>query len=79
MTQGRNAQARWAGCAAAAIALTLLAAGCRGGTSTPAGNAAPASPPAATNPVFGTFGIDLRTRKTAVKPGDDFFAYVNGS
>jgi len=28
--------------------------------------------------VFGTFGVDLTTRKTAVKPGDDFFAYMNG-
>src|SRR4029078_2560090 len=47
------------------------------------GGAAPASAPAApaagTKPVFGTFGVDLTTRKTAVKPGDDFFAYMNGT
>jgi putative endopeptidase len=40
------------------------------------------APPAATavaRPAFGTFGVDLSTRKTSVKPGDDFFAYANGA
>jgi putative endopeptidase len=27
---------------------------------------------------FGTWGVDLSQRKSDVKPGDDFFAYVNG-
>jgi predicted metalloendopeptidase len=56
-----------------------LTAGCGGGSPAPAGSAAPAAPAAATKPVFGAFGVDLTTRKTSVKPGDDFFAYVNGS
>jgi putative endopeptidase len=29
-------------------------------------------------PAFGDWGIDLSARDTAVKPGDDFFAYSNG-
>ena len=35
--------------------------------------------PVAAKPAFGTFGVDLSARKTAVKPGDDFFAYANGA
>jgi putative endopeptidase len=42
---------------------------------------APASPsgqaPSA-RPALGTFGIDTAQMDTAVKPGDDFFRYVNG-
>ena len=38
-----------------------------------------AAPPAVTKPVYGSFGVDLTARKTAVKPGDDFFANVNGT
>ncbi len=30
-------------------------------------------------PVLGTFGIDTAQMDTAVKPGDDFFRYVNGT
>src|SRR5436190_2351587 len=73
----RRSQVRWAGCAV--IAAAMLAAGCRGGGSAPASSAAPAAPAAATKPEFGTFGVDLTTQKTAVKPGDDFFAYMNGT
>ena len=29
-------------------------------------------------PTFGTFGIDLAAMDTSVKPGDDFYHYVNG-
>lgn len=29
-------------------------------------------------PAFGEWGVDLSARDTAVRPGDDFFAYVNG-
>src|SRR5688572_24818462 len=70
--------AKWAGrLVIAALMAGIVTVGCRGGGATPAG-AAPASPPAATKPVFGTFGVDLATRKTATKPGDDFFAHTNG-
>src|SRR6185436_10048374 len=37
-----------------------------------------AAPPAAPKPTFGTFGIDLAAMDTSVKPGDDFYRYVNG-
>lgn len=30
-------------------------------------------------PQIGSFGLDLSARKLSVKPGDDFYAYVNGS
>jgi putative endopeptidase len=33
----------------------------------------------AKDPKFGKFGIDLSAQKTSVKPGDDFWTYVNGS
>jgi putative endopeptidase len=56
--------------------MAVVAAGC-GGSSSSSG-AAPAAP-AVTKPVFGTFGVDLTTRKASVKPGDDFFASVNGA
>src|SRR3712207_1525177 len=36
--------------------------------------AAPDSP----KPQIGTFGIDLTAMDTSVKPGDDFYRYVNG-
>ena len=29
-------------------------------------------------PAFGEWGVDLAARDTAVRPGDDFFSYVNG-
>jgi putative endopeptidase len=35
-----------------------------------------APPPA--KPTFGTFGVDLAAMDKAVKPGDDFYKYVNG-
>ncbi len=34
--------------------------------------------PAAGKPVMGGFGIDTAQMDTSVKPGDDFFKYVNG-
>lgn len=33
---------------------------------------------ATATPRYGTFGVDLSTRDTAVKPGDDFWTFVNG-
>ena len=37
-----------------------------------------AAPPESPEPTFGTFGIDLTAMDTSVKPGDDFYRYVNG-
>jgi len=35
-------------------------------------------PAAPAKPAFGTFGVDLTQMDTSVKPGDDFYRYVNG-
>ncbi|CAN5170568.1 M13 family metallopeptidase [soil metagenome] len=40
-------------------------------------SAAPSAPSA--KPVVGNWGVDMTARDTAVKPGDDFFDYVNGA
>src|SRR5215510_7697585 len=37
-----------------------------------------AAPAATPKPTYGTFGIDLTAMDTSVKPGDDFYRYVNG-
>ena len=58
--------------AAATLAVTLTA----------CGGASSAEPPkerAPARPQVGSFGVDLTARNTAVKPGDDFFAYANGT
>ena len=39
----------------------------------------PAPPLDTASPHYGTWGFDLSGRKTEVKPGDDFFAYANGT
>ena len=52
----------WGSAAVATLVAALATAGCNGGSS-PSNSAAPASPPAVTKPVFGTFGVDLTTRK----------------
>src|SRR5688572_9553649 len=54
---------------------TLLIAACSG-EQAPSEQAA--APPAAPKPAIGTFGIDLEAMDTSVKPGDDFYRYVNG-
>lgn len=55
----------------ASLALTLMAACAR--------QAEPPKPaPAPAKPVFGTFGVDLAAMDKTVKPGDDFYKYVNG-
>jgi len=70
--------ARIAGCVALAALVAGVSAGCGGGGTPPASSAT--TPPAAvTKPVYGTFGLDLTARKESIKPGDDFFAYTNGS
>ena len=80
MRRGRSAPAatigRWA---AIAALIGVSVGGCRGGDSTAADGAPAAAPAAVTKPLYGTFGIDLTARKTSVKPGDDFFAHVNGT
>ena len=53
---------------AAAAALFLM-----GGSTSASGPA-----PVADKPALGTFGIDTTQMDPAVKPGDDFFKYVNG-
>ncbi|MBI1359799.1 MAG: M13 family peptidase [Alphaproteobacteria bacterium] len=57
----------------AASAAALLA-GC--GKETASAPAAPTPPPAKV--ALGTFGIDTAQMDTTVKPGDDFYKYVNG-
>jgi endothelin-converting enzyme/putative endopeptidase len=41
--------------------------------------AAPTSTTVGGKPEFGTFGVDLSAEDTSVKPGDDFWAYANGT
>jgi putative endopeptidase len=40
---------------------------------------APASAQTPGKPAFGTWGVDLTSMDKSVKPGDDFFLYVNGN
>ena len=51
----------------------VLAAGLTLAQAAPSGQAPPAKP------ALGTFGIDTAQMDPAVKPGDDFFRYVNGT
>lgn len=44
-----------------------------------AANTAPAPAKPANAPVLGTFGVDTAGMDTSVKPGDNFFAYANGT
>jgi endothelin-converting enzyme/putative endopeptidase len=57
----------------AASTMALLV-GCEKQAATPAAPAAPPPPKVA----LGTFGIDTAQMDTSVKPGDDFYKYVNG-
>jgi len=52
------------------MTLFVLLSGCNAAKPTPA-----AAPPRAS---FGTFGIDTAQMDSSVKPGDDFYKYVNG-
>ena len=54
-----------------------LAAGLTLAQASPSGQAPSGQAPSA-KPALGTFGIDTAQMDTAVKPGDDFFRYVNG-
>src|SRR5262245_22734589 len=62
---------------AAAIFVASVGAGCNRGES--GGETSAAAAPAPAKPEYGDFGVDLTARKDTVKPGDDFFAYANGS
>jgi putative endopeptidase len=57
---------------------TLLPACHTGASGTPGAPAAPGAV-ASSKPQLGTFGVDLAAMDRAVKPGDDFFRYVNGT
>jgi putative endopeptidase len=59
---------------AIAISLTLLTPAAR--AAEPASTTAPAAPTTAER--YGKWGIDLSGMDRSVKPGDDFFRYVNG-
>lgn len=56
-----------------AFGLATLLAACGKQAEPPA--PAPAPPP---KPVYGTWGVDLSQMDTSIKPGDDFYRYVNG-
>lgn len=55
------------------IAAALVCTSCTMGT-----NAPPPANPAA-HPAYGTWGVDLTAMDKSVKPGDNFFLYVNGN
>lgn len=68
----------------AALTLAALAVGCMTPGVQPLAQSAavPSAPPAAVpapKAAIGDFGLDLTARKLSVKPGDDFFAYANGT
>ncbi len=62
----------------------VFAAGCGERTAEPVATATPTpaatpTPVAAPTPAFGTFGLDEPGMDKSVAPGDDFFAYANGT
>ncbi len=61
------------------LAITLAACSAKEATTTNTASAPTAETAAVTTPVLGTFGIDMAAMKTSVKPGDNFFEYVNGT
>jgi putative endopeptidase len=42
-------------------------------------NPQPAPTPVSAKPAFGSFGVDLAQMDKSVRPGDDFYRYVNGT
>lgn len=64
---------------ALAVAVSLAIAACQP-SSPPAAPAASATAakPAAAKPENGAWGIDLSNMDASIKPGDDFYSYVNG-
>jgi putative endopeptidase len=62
-----------------ALALTLAIAGCKQpAAASPAPETPVAAKPAPAKPENGAWGVDLANMDTAIKPGDDFYSYVNG-
>ena len=62
-----------------ALALTLAIAGCQQPAATSHAAETPvAANPAPAKPENGAWGVDLANMDTAIKPGDDFYSYVNG-
>lgn len=62
------------------VAVLALAGPVIAQTAAPTAATPTTAPAAAANgPRFGSFGVDLAARDTAVKPGDDFWTYANGS
>jgi endothelin-converting enzyme/putative endopeptidase len=60
--------------------LPLLSAACAAALLAACGNEQAAAPaPEAQTATIGTFGIDTAAMDATVKPGDDFYRYVNGS
>jgi putative endopeptidase len=59
------------------LAAALALAGCGDQAAEPSQQAA--TPPASPRAAMGTFGIDLTAMDPSVKPGDDFYRYVNGA
>lgn len=64
---------------ALAVALSLAVVACQPSTPPPAPAATVvAAPPAHAKPENGAWGIDLSNRDESIKPGNDFYSYVNG-
>ncbi len=66
-------------CTQALIVLTTALCGVASGPAVAAGAGAAARPAPADGPALGRFGVDTAGMDTGVRPGDDFFAYVNGA
>lgn len=63
----------------AAIALVTLAAHSSARAETPGVTADPrAAPTTPARAAYGNWGVDLASRDTSVRPGDDFYRYANG-
>ena len=61
------------------LALTLSLAACNNAGTDTAKIATSETAQAAAKPVLGSYGIATENMDTSVKPGDDFFQYVNGT
>ena len=72
---------------ALSVSLSVLLAACQASAppprvsqvvNTPPPAAAPSTTPAGPKPELGTFGVDSSQENATVKPGNDFYRYVNG-
>jgi len=62
-----------------AVAMSLAIAACKPSTAPAApATSVTAAKPAAAKPENGAWGIDLSNMDASIKPGDDFYSYVNG-